>query len=123
VTASAEPHWSQVAWRARQLRLPAAKAIAAKGGVVGLWALKQDVGDTPAAYAERLAGLADLIGEDNAAIGTDINGLGRNGVLNSYADVALVIQHWRDRKMLPARLQKLAIGNFARVLKAALKPA
>jgi membrane dipeptidase len=123
VTTTAEPHWSEVAWRARQLRLPAAKAIAARGGVVGLWALRQDVGGTPAAYADRLAALADLIGEDHAAIGTDINGLGKNGVLNSYADVARVIRLWQEKKLPPGRIRKLAIGNFARVLKSALRPA
>lgn len=123
VTVTGKPQWNQVAWRARQLTVPAAKAIAAKGGVIGLWAVRQDVGDTPAAYADRLDDLASLIGEDNAAIGTDLNGLGKNGVLNSYADVARVIQHWQAKKLPPGRLQKLAIGNFARVLKAALKPA
>ena len=123
VTKTDKPQWNQVAWRARQLTLPAAKAIAAKGGVVGLWALKQDVGDSPAAYGDKLNSMADLIGENHAAIGTDMNGLGKHGVLNNYADVARVIQHWQERKLPPARLQKLAIGNFARVLKEALRPA
>ena len=40
-------------WRARQLPLDIASAIAAKGGVVGLWALTQDIGKSVEDYARR----------------------------------------------------------------------
>lgn len=123
ITTTNKPHWNQIVWRARQLTLSTAKAIAAKGGVVGLWALKQDVGEGPSAYADRLEAMADLIGESNVGIGTDMNGLGNSGILNNYADVARVIQRWQEKKLSAARLQKLAIGNYARVLKSALTPA
>ena len=46
VTRTRKPHWTMPAWQARQLSLEGAKAIAAKGGVVGLWALRTDVGST-----------------------------------------------------------------------------
>jgi membrane dipeptidase len=69
------PHWSMPAWQARQLSLATARAIAAKGGVVGLWAVRADAGGTVGAYAERLSEMADWLGEDHAGFGTDMNGI------------------------------------------------
>ena len=75
VTRTRRPQWIMPVTQARQLSLEQAKAIAAKGGVVGLWALRSDVGQTPEAYADRLSEMADWLGEDHAAFGTDMNGL------------------------------------------------
>ena len=107
-------------WRARQLPLDLAKAIAAKGGVVGLWALTLDIGKSEADYARRLAEAADWLGEDHVAFGTDFNGLGPNALLSSYAGVRRVVELWQAQGMPEARVRKLAIGNYARVLKAAM---
>ena len=41
-------------WQARQLSFDTAKLIADKGGVIGLWPMRSDVGATPEAYAQRL---------------------------------------------------------------------
>jgi membrane dipeptidase len=120
VTRGPEPNWRMIGWKARQLPYETAKAIAAKGGVIGLWAFAPDVGKTPDSYARRLAELADWLGEDHAAIGTDINGLGRSAVLNTYADVRRAVEHWAAMGIPEARMRKLAIGNYARVLKTAL---
>jgi membrane dipeptidase len=118
VTRGRTPHWSMPAWQARQLTVGTARAIARQGGVVGLWAVRTDVGQSVAAYADRLAEMADLIGEDNAAFGTDMNGL-INPVISSFADLQRVVDHWDSRNIGERRIRKLAIENYARVLKQA----
>ncbi len=65
--------------------------------------------------------LVEWLGEDHVAFGTDMNGLGPFSVLSSYADLKRVIDHWRQRGVNDTRIGKLAIGNYARVLKAALE--
>jgi membrane dipeptidase len=107
-------------WRRRQLALDTAKEIVRNGGVIGLWSLAPDVGQTIEAYANRMVELTEWLGEDHVAFGTDINGLGRFGMLQGYADLQRVIDHWRSRGMTEDRMRKLAIGNYARVLKTTL---
>lgn len=119
VTKTRQPQWTMPAAQARQLSLEDAKAIAAKGGVVGLWALRSDVGSTPEAYADRLSEIADWLGEDHAAFGTDMNGL-LGPVLSNYGDLRRVVDYWERRQMSESRIRKLAIENYARVLKAAM---
>jgi membrane dipeptidase len=119
VTARRVPNPTMVGWQARQLTLEDAKAIARSGGVVGLWALRQDVGATIEAYADRLSELADWLGEDYAAFGTDMNGLASHAVISSYADVRRVIDHWEKQRMSESRIRKLAIENYARALRQA----
>jgi membrane dipeptidase len=118
VTRGRMPHWSMPAWQARQLTVGTARAIARQGGVVGLWAVRSDVGQSVAAYADRLAEMADLIGEDNAAFGTDMDGL-VNPVISSFADLQRVVDRWDSRNIDERRIRKLAIENYARVLKQA----
>jgi len=124
VTRTGEPHWSMAATKARQLKLETAKAIADRGGVVGLWSLRSDVGGTVGSYAERLAQMADWLGEDHAAFGTDMNAVA-NPPIGDYADLQRVVSHWRRNAMPESRIRKLAIANYARVLRQALaaKPA
>jgi membrane dipeptidase len=110
-------------WRRRQLSLETAKEIAAKGGVVGLWSLTSDVGKTLEGYADRLMQLAEWLGEDHVAFGTDHNGLGQYGLLTAYGDLRRVIEHWQRQGVDDARIRKIASGNYARVLKAAMRPA
>jgi membrane dipeptidase len=109
-------------WRRRQLSLETATEIARSGGVVGLWALAPDVGKTIEAYGDRLVQLAGWLGDDHVAFGTDINGLATFGVLSGYAEVRRVVEHWQRQRQAEDRIRKLAIGNYARVLKAALRP-
>jgi membrane dipeptidase len=108
-------------WRRRQLALETAQEIARNGGVVGLWSLAPDVGQTIEAYAARMVELTEWLGEDHAAFGTDLNGLGRFGMLQGYADVRRVLDHWKSQGMAEERIRKLAIGNYAGVLKMALE--
>ena len=108
--------------RRRQLSLATAKEIARKGGVVGLWSLTLDVGKTPEAYADRMIELAEWLGDDHVAFGTDLNGLGPYSLLSGYGDLRRSVAHWQRRGVDETRIRKLAMGNYARVLKAALRP-
>jgi membrane dipeptidase len=118
VTRDRTPNYSMPVWQARQLTLAGAKAIANKGGVVGLWALGSDVGKTPESYAARLLEMADWLGEDHVAFGTDMNALSAPAIA-SYADLKRAVQFMEQRKAPEARIRKLAIENYARVLKGA----
>jgi len=117
-----EPSASAAIWRRRQLSLDAAREIARKGGVVGLWSLQVDVGKTAENYADRMLELAEWLGDDHVAFGTDINGLGPFGILSGHGDLSRVVDHWRRRGVAETRMRKLAIGNYARALKPALQP-
>jgi membrane dipeptidase len=119
VTRGQAAPWSAPAWQARRLPLETARAIAAKGGVVGLWALPADVGRTVGAYADRLSELADWLGDDHAAFGTDRGGIA-NPAIAGFADLRRILDHWQRHGMREERIVKLAIENYARVLKHAL---
>ena len=101
---------------ARQLSIDVAREIARKGGVVGVWALAPDVGKTVEAYGDRIAQLAEWLGEDHAAFGTDMNAISRPAIA-SYADLQKVVRYWQKAGFPADSIHKLAIGNFARVLK------
>jgi membrane dipeptidase len=121
IAKSGIPNWSMVVWKARQLTLSTARKIAQKGGVVGLWAFRPDVGPSAASYANRLAEMADELGEDHVAIGTDSHGLDNDQMLANYADVRKVIDYWQKAGVKEARIRKIAIENYARALKEAFR--
>lgn len=119
VTRIRQPSWKQPVWQARQLSLETAKQIAEKGGVIGLWPMRADVGATPEAYAQRLWELAEWLGDEHAGFGTDMNAISRPAIA-SYADLQRVVRYWQKAGFDAASIQKLAIGNYARVLKQAM---
>jgi membrane dipeptidase len=119
VTRTRQPNWNMPVWQARQLPLATARLIAEKGGVVGLWPMRSDVGSTPSAYAARLWELGELLGVDHAGIGTDMNAISHPAIA-SYADLQSVVREWQRAGFPDASIRKLAIGNFARVLKQAM---
>lgn len=110
---------AQPAFARRQLSSSAAARIAGKGGVVGLWALGADVGTTVESYTDRLLELADRLGDDHVAFGTDMNALSRPA-LSSYADLRRVVDLMLKRGRSDASVRKIAIENYARVLTTAL---
>jgi len=105
-------------WQKRQLSMEQAKAIAAKGGVVGLWGLRSDVGATAEAYGDRVLEMARWLGDDHVAFGTDMNAVA-NSPVATYADVRRVVRHL-EKRIDSARVRKIAIGNYARVLRSAM---
>ena len=111
----------QVVWRARQLPLDTARSITKAGGVVGLWAFAPDVGRSPEAYGARMLQMADWLGDENVAFGTDINGLGTHASIGSYADLRQVVDGWQASGVPEARIRRVASENYGRVLKAAMQ--
>jgi membrane dipeptidase len=120
VTSGSPPHPGMITWRARQLTLDQARGIARTGGVVGLWALSQDVGPTVEGYGGRLLQLADWLGDQHVAFGTDMNGLDRNATVTTYADVRRIVEHWQRQRVPESRVRRVASENYARVLKQAM---
>ena len=108
-------------WQVRQLDLDKARAIAAKGGVVGLWGLSSDVGTTIEAYAHRLEQMAHWLGDEHVAFGSDMNAL-RNPAIASFADLRRVVTYLEKRGWNRSRARNIAIGNYARVLRRAMQP-
>ena len=109
-------------WQARQLGVATAKAIAKSGGVIGLWALGADVGNSAGEYANRVLQLADWLGDDHVAFGTDMNALAKPAVRN-FADLRRAVDYMKENSVSRDRIKKIAIENYARVLRSALTKA
>lgn len=123
IAPGARPHWSMIGWKARQLTLDAARRIAARGGVIGLWALRIDAAHSVSSYADRMLLMADQVGEDHVAFGSDFtdNPADRDfGEFRSYADLRKVVDMWETKRIPERTIRKLAGQNYARVLKRAM---
>jgi membrane dipeptidase len=120
VTRGPQSNWRMVPWKARQLSLETARMIAAKGGVIGLWGLRSDVGATPQAYADRLLEMAQWLGHEHVGFGTDMNAIS-NSPVGTYAGLRLALDHMARRGVDPEHLKSMAIGNYARVLRKAME--
>jgi membrane dipeptidase len=113
---------------ARRLSLAHARKIAERGGVVGLWGLGLQqpargwsaTWNDQVAYARELAKLVDKLGADHVAIGTDIEGVGRNWSVNDYGHVRRVVAALQEMKLADSVVERVAYANYARVLKQAL---
>ena len=72
------------------------------------------------AYAREIANLVDWLGADHVGIGTDIEGVGTSWSVNGYAHVRGVVDALQDLKLPASAVEKVAGGNYARLLRAAL---
>lgn len=117
--AGTQPSYRQVAWQARRLPLATAKAITAKGGVIGLWALGSDVGRSIETYTDRLIEMAGWLGHEHVAFGSDIGALS-NAPVASFADLRRVVGVLEQRGFGDEKLRAIAFHNYARVLKQAM---
>ena len=120
----------------RRLSLDQAKKIADRGGIVGLWGLgltqpgpsgtpgagKWTVarGDTPG-YAAEIANLVNVLGADHVGIGTDLEGVGDSWSVNNYSHVRHVVEALQELQLPTSVIERVACGNYARVLKEALQ--
>jgi membrane dipeptidase len=119
-------------YQQRRLSLARAKAIADRGGVVGVWGFGLErpgvgrnawsVGRNDAkGYARELADLVNQLGADHVGIGTDLAGVGASASINDYADLRKVVDHLQELKLPESAIERVACGNYARVLKTAMK--
>jgi membrane dipeptidase len=121
VTRGKQPDWRMAPGKARQISFETARLITEKGGVIGLWGLRSDVGATPEAYAERLMEMAEWLGHEHVAFGSDMNAIS-NSPIASFADMRRALNHMAKRGLEPAHLKNIAIANYARVLRRAMEP-
>jgi membrane dipeptidase len=120
--------WEDRPYVARSLAPVTAKKIAGRGGVVGLWTVR--VRGDPGyplrdvrSYADEMVRMADLIGPEHVAFGTDMEGAGGGPILSDYVDLRAVADNLLQRGVSEATLQAIFIGNYARVVKAAMRAA
>jgi membrane dipeptidase len=64
--------------------------------------------------------MADLLGPDHVAFGTDMEGAGPAPILSDYVDLREVADDLARRGMSEAALDGILIGNYARIVKAAM---
>ncbi len=118
--------WKDYGHTARSLSPAQAKKIAARGGVIGLWTVRAR-GDSKYpvysldSYADEIMRMADIVGPEHVAFGTDMEGAGPNPVMTRYADLREVVNNLAKRGLPEATLNNICIGNYARALKKAMK--
>lgn len=120
--------WQDRTYIARSLSPAAAKKIAARGGAVGLWTVR--VSRDPAypvhnvkTFADEMMRMADLIGPLHVAFGTDMEGAGPGPILHNYVDLREVADNLVQRGIAESTLNDIFIGNYARIVKAAMNGA
>lgn len=121
-------NFRNVGWIARSLALPTAQKIAARGGVVGLWNLQIRLEpaypiNSITSYADEIMRMSDLIGPEHVAFGTDMEGVWPGRLMTSYDDLREVADKLVKRGITESQLQGIFIGNYARVVKAAMRGA
>jgi len=113
--------WTQSSARSRLLHIDYAKKIAQRGGAVGLWSLKATVKSSPAGYADELMRMVDAIGPEHVMFGTDLDGVGRFGVMDGLGDLRKVAELLRERGVDDKTLRAICFDNYARCLRTAMQ--
>lgn len=113
--------WTKSSALSRRLHIDYAKKIAQRGGAVGLWSLKATVKSSPAGYADELMRMADAIGPEHVMFGTDLDGVGRFGVMDGLGDLRKVAELLRQRGVDDKTLRAICFDNYARCLRAAMQ--
>ena len=104
-----------LAWT-RRILPDHARALAATGGVIGLWPVTAYFPNV-VAFAEGFAKTVDLVGIDHVGLGTDQLGLVGASALPSYADLPQLAAALRT-KFNEVETAKLLGGNYRRVFEA-----
>lgn len=102
----------------RQITSDHARAIAATGGVIGIWPVTACF-PTISAYADGFAKMVEVAGIDHVGLGTDQLGLLGPSALPSYADLPQLAAALRKR-FNGEETAKLLGGNYQRVFAASL---
>jgi membrane dipeptidase len=113
--------WAQSSSLSRRLHIDFARKIAQRGGAVGLWSLRSTVGSSPEGYANELMRMVDAIGPEHVMFGTDLDGVGRNGVMGQLEDLRKVADLLRERGVDDRTLRGICFENYARCLRAAME--
>jgi membrane dipeptidase len=99
-----------------------ARALANGGGLVGIWGHTNTFRSIDQ-YAGSIAKFVDWVGEDHLALGTDIGGLGTPAdpaafdlLKRDYGELRKVLDLLERSGLSAAQIEKIAIGNYRRVL-------
>ena len=95
-----------------------ARAIAATGGIIGIWPVLAYFPNV-VAYADGFARMVDVVGINHVGLGTDQLGLPGGSAMPSYADLPQLAAALRGR-FTPEETAKLLGGNYRRVFQASL---
>ena len=113
--------WSQPSSLSRKLYIDYAKKIAKRGGAVGLWSLRATVKSSPGGYADELMRMVDAIGAEHVMFGTDLDGVGKFGVMDRLEDLRGVADLLRKRGIDDKTLRAICFDNYARCLRTAME--
>lgn len=94
-----------------------AKAIAATGGVIGIWPIADYFPNVVAYATDGFAKMVDVVGIDHVGLGTDQLGLVGASAMPSYTDLPQLAAALRT-KFNTEETAKLLGGNFRRVFEA-----
>jgi len=100
------------------------RAVAESGGVIGVtfgatsYADEPDpqAGATAADIAEHVAHIADVVGVEHVALGSDFDGAGLVDDISDVRDVSVLLDELRERGFGEREVEKIAGGNWRRLL-------
>ncbi|MFO8098007.1 MAG: dipeptidase [Salinibacter sp.] len=105
----------------RNLRDRHIEAIAAQGGVIGIGLWERAVcGDSPSATARAMRHVADLVGVEHVALGTDFDGT--VSVPIDAADLPYLTEALLGEGFTPQEVRNITGGNVVRILRGTLPP-
>ena len=113
-----EPHYTHRVISARSIHMPIARKIAAKGGVIGLWANGSSYSSLDR-YADAILSLAETLGAAHAGVGTEMDGM-PSSIVPAYREFFELAELMAKRGVSTADLESLLGGNYIRVLRQAL---
>jgi membrane dipeptidase len=94
------------------------RAIANKGGVIGIWPLtRKGRGETFDDFLKNIDHVKTIVGINHVGIGTDLNGLATNTVIPTHKEFALIPAGLLARGYSETDAAKIIGGNFMRVFR------
>jgi membrane dipeptidase len=106
--------------RTRRIMPDHARAIAATGGVIGIWPISEYFPNLVAYATDGFAKMVDIVGIDHVGLGTDQLGLVGPSTMPSYTDLPQLAAALRIR-FNAEETAKLLGGNFRRVFEASVR--
>lgn len=105
--------------RSRLISPDHARAIAATGGVIGIWPPSSTFRDLRA-MARGMARMADIVGVDHVGLGSDMQGLVSGSVFDRYERLPDLGRALLETGFSPDDVGKILGGNYVRVFAATI---
>lgn len=102
--------------RSRQITPEHARVVAQTGGLIGIWPPASIFPDFKS-LAAGIARMADTVGVQHVALGSDMRGLVGPSTFGNYRDLPLLAQALLDRGFSNAELRQILGGNYGRVFR------